>query len=168
MTRRRRHAPRVRAAPATGRAAVVPTPMATASTDGPAARVVVTIPGLRLVSEANAHAHWRTRSTRAARQRETVTYALWAGVGLRAPAGMLPAAVVITRQSPTRLDSDNATGSAKAVRDAIAAWARVDDGDARWHWVVRQAKGPTAVRIEIYGGARACVRCGGEGWEATA
>lgn len=125
--------------------------------------MIVEIPGLKLASEANEHRYWRARSTRAAKQRAVVDAVLRATLGLRPPPDLLPAVVVITRRAPRVLDSDNATSSAKHVRDAIAAWGGVDDGDPRWHWVVRQEVGRIGVRIEILPGVGACAACGGSG-----
>lgn len=110
--------------------------------------VSVPIPGLRLVSEANAREHWSAKARRVKQQRNLVTLALRGTVA----AQMLlvaPLEVTITRIGPRRLDDDNATGSAKAVRDAIAAVLGVDDGDDRVRWRVEQARGPFGVLIAI-------------------
>ena len=69
----------------------------------------------------------------------------------------------VTRVAPLPLDSDNLTGSAKHVRDAVAAWLNPrfvakgkkrghvvgDDRDPRIEWIVTQRKGPAAVVIEV-------------------
>jgi hypothetical protein len=57
--------------------------------------------------------------------------------------------VTITRIGPRQLDSDNAVGSAKHVRDQVAACLGLDDGDKRLTWNVEQAKGPFGVKIRI-------------------
>jgi hypothetical protein len=108
--------------------------------------VVVTIPNLPLVSEANAHEHYRERSNRAATQHAVVGSTLRV-LGGAPPA--LPCRVVITRVSARGLDTDNLQGSAKHVRDAVAKWLGVDDRDPRVDWPVVQEKGPAAVRIEV-------------------
>lgn len=107
------------------------------------------IPGLRLVSEANAHEHWQIKARRVASQRLVVT-----GTLNRIARPKLPIHVEITRIAPRMLDGDNLAGSAKAVRDAIARWLGVDDADwkatARVTWEVRQETGGVrqyAVRI---------------------
>lgn len=112
------------------------------------ARVELPMPGdAGLVSEANAHEHYRERSNRAALQRAAV------GATLRVMAGAPPVApcrVVITRIAARALDTDNLTGSAKHVRDAVAAWLGVDDRDPRVEWLVAQEKGDApAVRVEV-------------------
>lgn len=110
--------------------------------------VVVEIP-LRTVSEANAHAHWRTRWARTRAQRLATGLSL-ARTGVRASA---PANVVLTRMAPsTGLDSDNLVSAFKAVRDAVAEWLGVDDRDTRVTWQYRQERTPRgvwAVRIQI-------------------
>jgi hypothetical protein len=121
----------------------------------------ITIPGLRLVSEANSHTHWRSRQQRARMQRETArAHVLSKVMGARPQSwstawsldAATPLRVTITRIAPRRLDSDNAVGSAKAVRDGIADAFRVDDNDPRIEWVVCQSAGGAkeyAVNIRI-------------------
>lgn len=104
--------------------------------------MIVDIPGLRLVSEANAHEHHWLRVRRATAHHEAVALHLRAR---RAPAP--PATVTITRLAPASLDSDNLQGSAKHVRDAVAKWLRVDDRDPRVTWRVAQERS----RPRIYG-----------------
>ena len=108
--------------------------------------VVVEVPGLRLVSEANraSHEHWRKRSSRAAAQHARMAVALAA---VRRPA--LPLRVCVTSFGPGTKDDDNAAGCAKYVRDAIARWLRVDDADPRVLWRVVQQKGPVGVRVTL-------------------
>lgn len=111
--------------------------------------LTVTIPGLRLVSEANAHEHWRKRSTRAKAQRALVSLMLsrhW----LKFDDTSTPLVVTITRIGRRLMDSDNAVGAAKHVRDAVAKWLGRDDGpDCRVDWRVLQRKGPYGVEIRI-------------------
>ncbi len=113
-------------------------------------RVSLTLP-IRLVSEANAHEHWRNRQKRAKAQRTSA----WAHVRsqLAYPNVVaLPAVVEITRIAPRALDSDNAVGSAKHIRDGIAEALGLDDRDPRVTWVVHQERGAPryyGVRIEI-------------------
>ena len=116
-------------------------------------KIDVAIPGLRLVSEANAHEHWRVRQRRAREQREFVVMILRTRAGVSAPdVSDGPLVVTITRIAPRMLDSDNAVGSAKHARDGVADWLLIDDRDPRVEWRVKQAKGAPltyAVRIEI-------------------
>ncbi len=135
--------------------------------------ISVTLP-LRLVSEANSHTHWRIRQRRAASQHAAVGMALWLEIVARLQRGgaereaarfamgdprimrdMFRATslvTTITRIAPCKLDSDNAVGAAKHVRDAVAKVLGVDDRDERVEWRVEQRKGGVreyAVRIDI-------------------
>lgn len=119
---------------------------ASAHRDGP--RVTVTAKGLRLDATPNSRAHWTATAKKRAREREVITRAL---AGITPPAG--PWRVTITRGGSRPMDDDNRTASAKGVRDAIAAWLGVDDGDERFTCTVRGevARG-YAVRVQIEGG----------------
>ena len=111
--------------------------------------VAVPIPGMRLVSEANAHTHWRARQKRAKEQRNLVALVLRRTVS---PMMMLaaPLEVIVTRIAPSSgLDSDNLQGSAKHVRDAIAEILGIDDRDERVRWSVVQRRGPWGIEIAI-------------------
>lgn len=113
--------------------------------DGP--RVTVVAKGLRLDATPNARAHWTATATKRARERQVIGAALARVVP---PAG--PWRVTITRVGPRAMDDDNRTASAKGVRDALAAWLGIDDGDERAAWEVRGevARG-YAVRVQIEG-----------------
>lgn len=103
---------------------------------------------IRLVSEANAHAHWRLRQRRAKVQRTATALALRGAVR----AIVLPVVVTITRIAPRALDDDNLSGAAKHVRDGIADALGIDDRDPCVTWKIEQArggKGEYAVRIQI-------------------
>lgn len=111
--------------------------------------VDVPIPGLRLGRGMNAREHYMARSRRVNREKQIVTFVL-RGTVARDMMAMAPLAVTITRIAPSSgLDDDNAVSSAKAVRDAIAAMLGIDDRDERVDWLVRQERGPWAVRIRI-------------------
>jgi hypothetical protein len=94
----------------------------------------------------NERQHWRTVHARGEREKAATRAALRG----HAPPP-LPVDVTITRVSlGTIADDDGATASAKHVRDTVAAWLGVDDGDrARVRFVVTQAKGAAAVRIAV-------------------
>lgn len=111
-------------------------------------RVTVTLKGLRLVSEANAREHWSSRDRRRAWQQDLLDGALR---GVQPPP--LPVRVTIVRVGPRRLDADNAQGSGKHLRDAVARWCGVDDGDVgRFTCRVEQERGDYAVRVLVIGG----------------
>ncbi len=91
------------------------------------ASVTVNIP-IRTVSELNQRERFWARSARARNQKETVILFLRAHLH-RIPS--LPAHVHITRHSKRKLDSDNLAASQKHVRDAVANFLGVNDGDEK-------------------------------------
>lgn len=129
--------------------------------------IALTIP-LRLVSEANAHEHWRSRQKRAKVQRHSamihVRAALLAQLAsLKLDIHLMAAdryLVSITRVAPRTLDTDNNVGSAKHCRDGIADALGIDDRSPSIDWRYGQRK-PEAgepkygvdVRIESLSGA---------------
>lgn len=96
--------------------------------------ITVTLP-LRTVSEANAHEHWRNRQRRAKGQRSATR--IFVGAHLRAAGvhGSVVRAVTLVRIAPRRLDSDNAVGALKHVRDGVADALGVKDNDPRIEWL---------------------------------
>lgn len=99
-----------------------------------AAHIVYARLPLKLVSEANAHEHWRNRQKRAKAQRAAAKAAL--GPDVKGPPP--PYLITITRIGPRKLDSDNLAGAGKHVRDGVADWLRIDDGDERLTWQYAQ------------------------------
>jgi hypothetical protein len=96
----------------------------------------------------NSREHWRAKAARVKRERAMVRLVL---TSQNPPA--LPVVVTLTRCSPGVLDSDNAVGAMKAVRDEVAAWLGIDDRDPRATWRVTQRRTPrlragTLVRVE--------------------
>jgi hypothetical protein len=111
---------------------------------------VAVIPGLRTRSpNVTNREHWSARKKRVDREKGVVTAVLRTALG-RPPA--LPLAVTLTRCGPVRMDTDNAIGSLKATRDAVAAWLGCDDGSPLVTWRYEQAHGPFAVRIALEAG----------------
>lgn len=118
--------------------------------------LTVYLPRLRLLSEANRRDHHYVKAKRVKMQRTAARSAFvrmtgagpsgivsghirWRGwEHLGKPEGL---AITITRIAPRKLDSDNLAGSAKAVRDGIADWLGLDDGDERLDWQYAQRKG---------------------------
>lgn len=122
-----------------------------------------TIPGVRLVSEANAHEHFRARQARAKSQRGQAYTLACHAIGPELVEWLDgPLVVTIVRIAPTRLDSDNLVGSAKHVRDGVADALGIDDRDLRVTWHVEQRRGG----VRVYGvevtiaEAVACPTCG--------
>ena len=63
---------------------------------------------------------------------------------------MLPVTVVLTRVAPRRLDGDNLQSGFKAVRDGVADWLGVDDGNGLIDWQYVQRSGrPSEYAVEI-------------------
>lgn len=57
--------------------------------------------------------------------------------------------VLLTRVAPSEgLDSDNLSGSLKAVRDAVADWLGIDDKSELVRYEYAQERGPWGIRIE--------------------
>ena len=109
------------------------------------------IKGLRLTYTLNSREHWSAKARVVEHQRAAVRQA-FAGVALPTS----PTRVLIVREGPVLLDSDNAAGACKAVRDEVAALLGVDDGPrGPVTWMVEQLRERAyGVRIEITGGAR--------------
>ena len=98
--------------------------------------VAIWLPGLVPVSKANRRDHWAAVGRRergyvsqldAATRR--VTVADW----------VFPVTVTFHRVGVRLLDDDNLSGAYKKLRDAVAKWLGVDDGDtARVRWAYTQ------------------------------
>lgn len=112
--------------------------------------IVVVVP-MRLPSAANLREHHMARARRVKDQRK------WVGLALRSVRPRLAVGgglrCTLTRVGPRPLDSDNLDGAFKAVRDAVAEWMGVDDGDEGpdgfWEWKCEQRKGLYAVEIRL-------------------
>lgn len=108
---------------------------------------------VRLVNGANAREHWAVRAKRAKAQRHAAVAALVNYSRMPALLGIDGGVTItITRRGGRRMDDDGLTISAKHVRDGIADWLGIDDGDPRLTWVVRQDKAPRGqhwVDIEV-------------------
>jgi DNA-binding GntR family transcriptional regulator len=98
---------------------------------------------VKLVNGANSREHWAVRAKRAKDQR-------WAARAALMKYRVLPLLenidhgikITITRRGGRRMDDDGLTISAKHVRDGVADWLGIDDGDPRLTWVVKQDKAP--------------------------
>ncbi len=102
---------------------------------------------IRVWSEANLRGHWRSKAVRVKAQRQA---ALWSLMQQRRPKCVESFTITLTRLAPRELDSDNLAGGFKAVRDGVADWLQIDDGDKRLTWVYDQRKCKAyAVEIRI-------------------
>ena len=117
--------------------------------------MILTIP-MKLPSCANLREHWATRAKRVKAQRTAV----WAAFRSRAIYGALSGVTAmlmrgeqlearLIRQSPRRLDDDNAVSSLKAARDQVAKELGINDGGDSVVWTYSQRKGPALLVIEI-------------------
>ncbi len=113
----------------------------------PAWRLVVRIPGLVVVSEANRRDHHMARHRRAKGQAAAVALAL-----APCPRVPLPVRVALVRVGGRPLDPDNLAGGFKAVQDEVARWLGVDDGDrhrVRWNYRQRPAQAGEVRGVEV-------------------
>lgn len=107
--------------------------------------VILLAKGLRLDATLNARAHWSQTARKRAKERAVIDAAL---AHVNRTEG--PWRITISRIGPRRMDDDNVTASAKGVRDAVARWLGIDDGDERATWITRAevARG-YAVRVQV-------------------
>lgn len=107
---------------------------------------------VRLVNGANVREHWGVRAARASKQRKAACLTMYRTMPAPNMFAELKAGgadwravcfvITITRRGGRRMDDDGLTISAKHVRDGIADWLGIDDGDKRLTWVVKQDKAP--------------------------
>ena len=110
----------------------------------------ITLP-LRLVSEANAHEHWRNRQRRAKLQRLAAKLAVQnARHGRPMPSETERFEIGLTVIHPRMFDSDNLQSSCKHVRDGVADALGIDDRSARMTWLYAQRRGkPKEHAVEV-------------------
>lgn len=101
---------------------------------------------MKVVSMANMRMHWAVKAKLVKSQRTRAFNAL---ASVAAPPAPL-CTIVLTRVAPRALDGDNLQSGFKAVRDGVADWLNVDDGDARIDWQYKQRSGGVKVyKVEI-------------------
>jgi len=108
--------------------------------------VSVSLP-LRTRSLANMREHWAKRAKRSRNERALARLVL-----SRSQTPNPPLVVTLTRVAPRKLDTDNLAGALKSVRDGVADWIGIDDGDSRVEWVCSQKPGGVriyAVEVEV-------------------
>lgn len=96
------------------------------------------IPGLVPKNELNLREPWQVRAHRAKKEREWTLLKLQT----KGKPPALPVTVELTRHGKQTMDDDGLVASMKHVRDGVADWLGVDDGDERITWVVKQRKAP--------------------------
>jgi hypothetical protein len=103
---------------------------------------------LRTPSLCNLREHWSERQRRARSQRETIYFELYEHLWGCRPG--LPAVVTLTRfYRSLPLDDDNLRGALKSVRDGVADYFGVDDGDPRIRWDYAQEKGSVGIGVRL-------------------
>lgn len=101
--------------------------------------------GVQTVSEMNMRDDHYSRHSRKKLQQGSFYIAV-----LAIPRPTEPIRVRMIRLGPRRMDDDNLASSFKHLRDAVAKWVGVDDGEAFYEWVCEQEKHPFyGVRIVI-------------------
>ena len=108
---------------------------------------------MRLPSLANMRKHWRAMlGIRKAQRATGVLLARKAFGPFSAPGfgahGTFLIAVTLTRVGARKLDSDNLASAFKHVRDGVAEYVGVDDGDERWTWNYAQRSGSKVYAVE--------------------
>lgn len=89
-------------------------------------------------SEANTREHWGVKAKRAKTQRSDAHYWCRIKFGLLDIPETAKIHVRLVRLAPKQLDSDNLASAFKAIRDGIADYLKIDDGDARIDWEYAQ------------------------------
>jgi hypothetical protein len=104
---------------------------------------------MKIVSVANMRLHWAAKARLTKSQRQKTRNAL-AAVAQSFGVEVLPVTVVLTRVAPRRLDGDNLQSGFKAVRDGVADWLGVDDGNSLVDWQYAQrSAGAKVYKVEI-------------------
>ena len=99
--------------------------------------LTVKIPGLVPRGTLNSREYWAARVRRVRKEHSQVSLALKLWEAKNGSPPPMPWVVILTRRSPGKMDDDNAFGAMKGVRDALARWVGVDDGDDGFTWLYR-------------------------------
>lgn len=94
---------------------------------------------IKTCSEANAREHWAVKAKRTQSQRMEAYYECRAKFGLLSIPPNATIEVHLSRLGKRMLDSDNLASAFKAIRDGIADYLKIDDGDPRISWHYEQA-----------------------------
>ena len=109
--------------------------------------IKIFVPGIVTKNRNNAREHWSVVAKRAKMHKGMVGLIL---ASCRLPKPPLPIQVELTRCGGRKMDSDGLASALKDVRDAVAAWFKVDDGSELYTWTYSQEPGKVGVRIEIW------------------
>lgn len=118
---------------------------------------------MSLPSLANSRKHWRALLGLRKAQRATGALLARQAFGPLSTPGFgkgwtFAIAVTLTRVGARKLDSDNLASAFKHVRDGIADYVGVDDGDERWTWNYAQRSGSKVCAVEVVLVVRGAVR----------
>lgn len=117
--------------------------------------VTLTLP-CRVISEANRRDHWTVKRRRAEIQTDALRRACeragWLRVVVWDWRPPVPCVVTFTHVGP-EMDDDNLRSAFKALRDEVAKWLLVDDGDGRVEWRYEQRTGEPGCVIRVEGRA---------------
>ncbi len=125
----------------------------------PAVRFAVSLAlPVTVVSEMNQRCHFMARRRRFDKQADALVKAITAldwyseVLGYRWPFGF-PVTVTFTRwhNRGQGMDDDNIRSAFKALRDAVAEWAGVDDKDPGIVWVYSDREGKPGVTVTVEG-----------------
>ena len=115
----------------------------------PKTAVTIDFP-MTLPSVANARLHWAAKARLVKSQRASTTLMLHAnqvGQQLRIVRKGERLRVLLVRVGPRKLDDDNLSSAFKAVRDSVAAYFGIDDGDERIKFNYGQDTGRAMVQM---------------------
>ena len=109
--------------------------------------------GLRVNSPLNQRKHWRALLGAKRQQRDAGSLLAYQalkhlGQGFLRNIPWLRVEVTLTRVGARKMDDDNVAASFKSVRDGIAEWCGLDDGDDRWTWKCDQRSGSKVYAVE--------------------
>jgi hypothetical protein len=90
---------------------------------------------IRTVNSTNERCHWSVKSKRAKAERFAAN-----GILCSRPRPALPCVITLTREGSRDMDGDGLQASFKAIRDGVADWLGIDDGDPRIDWRYRQKR----------------------------
>jgi len=107
---------------------------------------------MRTTTGQNARACWQVRARRAKVERANTGFFLrsLAGEEMLSLWNSLPLVVTLTRTGPRQCDDDNLVGGLKHVRDGVADFLGVDDGNTRRvTWKYAQKRGQWGVEVKF-------------------
>lgn len=93
---------------------------------------------IKTISEANCRDHWAKKAKRVKEQRRIAYLTARQHFGILSESCLSTIIVSFTRIATRKLDDDNVRSALKAIRDGIADYLQVDDGNERITWIYDQ------------------------------